>query len=204
MHSRDFAGKLPRQELERGMSESENANTRTRRPAIGWTLFALTGLAAVCLFAGCAGDQPVTTEALAAARQAWVDATIQDYDLEWTASGRMTAHYYVTVRQQEVRSVESMASDGRKTPLHPPDTRFYGVDGLFRTIADELAQLKLDRPFDQPKGTKIVMRFSPDPRLGYPRTYRRNVLGTSQELAIDVIRLIPGGSRPASPPARSP
>jgi hypothetical protein len=39
------------------------------------------------------------------------------------------------------------------------------------------------------------MRFTPDPKLGYPRSYRRNVLGTSLELAIDVIRLIPEGKR---------
>ena len=77
------------------------------------------------------------------------------------------------------------------------------MDGLFTTIADELAQLKMDRPFDQPKGTKIVMRFSPDPRLGYPRFYRRDVLGTSQALAIDVIRLIPKETSSGSPSAAS-
>ena len=100
----------------------------------------------------------------------------------------------MTVRGGEVREIESIASDGRRSEVHPAVPRFYGVDGLFTTIADELEQLKSDRPFDQPKGTKIVMRFTPDPRLGYPSSYRRNVLGTSQELSIDVIRLIPKGS----------
>ncbi|MGO9812558.1 MAG: hypothetical protein ACLP53_17535, partial [Isosphaeraceae bacterium] len=119
---------------------------------------------------------------------------IRDYDLEWTATGRMSAHYYVTVRDREVRAVEAIASDGQRSELHPPAPRFYGVEGLFTTIADELAQLTLARPFDQPTGTKVVMRFTPDPKLGYPRSYRRDVLGTSQGLAIDVIRLIPRGS----------
>ena len=90
--------------------------------------------------------------------------------------------------------MESVASDGRRFEVHPADPRFYGVDGLFTTIADELEQLKSDRPFGQPKGTKMVMRFTPDPQLGYPRSYRRDVLGTSQGLAIDVIRLIPKGA----------
>ncbi len=182
------------------MSENRGLRPRIRRPGIGMTLVAMTALAVVCLFAHCSGGQSVTPEALAAARQVWADAGIRDYDLEWTASGRMSAHYYVTVREREVREVESIASDGRRSEVHPPAPRFYGVDWLFTTIADELAQLKLDRPFDQPKGTRVVMIFAPDPRLGYPRFYRRDVLGTSQGLAIDVIRLIPKGSSSGSPP----
>ncbi len=187
------------------MDESRGMHPRIRRrPAVGLTLVALAGLAAVCLYARCSGGQPVTPEALAAARQVWDDAGIRDYDLEWSASGRISAHYYVTVRQREVREVESVAPDGRRFQLHPPEPKFYGVDGLFRTIADELAQLKTDRPFDQPKGTKVVMRFTPNTKLGYPRFYRRDVLGTTQTLAIDVIRLIPQGSSTGSPPAPSP
>ncbi len=182
------------------MSERSGLHPRIRRPAMGLTLIAMTGLAAVCVFARCSGGQSVTPEALAAARKVWAEAGIRDYDLEWTASGRMSAHYYVTVREREVREVESIASDGRRFEMHPPEPRFYGVDGLFTTIADELAQLRLDQPFGQPKGTKVVMRFTPDPRLGYPRFYRRDVLGTSQGLAIDVIRLIPKGSSSGLPP----
>ncbi|MGC1717578.1 MAG: DUF6174 domain-containing protein [Isosphaeraceae bacterium] len=181
------------------MSESREMRPRIRRPAIGLTLVAMTGLAAVCIFARCSGGQSVTPEALAAARKVWAEAGIRDYDLEWSASGITSAHYYVTVREREVRKVESIASDGQRFDVRPPDPRFYGVDGLFTTIADELAQLKMDQPFGQPKGTKVVMRFTPDPRLGYPRSYRRDVLGTSQGLAIDVIRLIPKGSSSGSP-----
>ena len=40
-----------------------------------------------------------------------------------------------------------------------------------------------------------MLRFTPDPQLGYPRSYRRDVLGTPQVLAIDVTRFTP---RPAS------
>jgi hypothetical protein len=58
-------------------------------------------------------------------------------------------------------------------------------------IDEELAQLDTRAPFGQPKGTKAVLRFAPDPELGYPRSYRRDVLGTPLALAIDVIRLEP-------------
>ena len=183
------------------MSESREPGRRNRRPAIGLTVLSMIGLASVCMFARCSGGQSVSAESLAAARQVWADANLRDYDLEWTASGRTSADYYVTVRGGEVREIESIASDGRRSEVHPAAPRFYGVDGLFTTIADELEQLKSDRPFDQPKGTKVVMRFTPDPRLGYPRFYRRNVLGTSQELSIDVIRLIPKGSSSEPQPA---
>ena len=108
----------------------------------------------------------------------------------------MTAHYQVTVRGGNVRKIESIVPDGRRFEVHPAEPRFYGVEGLFTTIADELAELKEPRPFGQPEGTKVVMRFTRDPKLGYPRSYRRNVLGTTQELAIDVIRLIPAVKDP--------
>jgi hypothetical protein len=165
-----------------------------RRRTVALTLAGLVSIAALCIFARCSGGQAVTPEAVAAARKLWADAELRDYDLEWTASGRMTAHYFVTVRGGDVRKVESVAPDGRKFEVHPAEPRFYGVDGLFTTIADELAQLKEAQPFGQTKGTKVVMRFSPDPKSGFPRSYRRDLLGTSQGLAIDVIRLIPIGS----------
>ncbi len=166
--------------------------------ATGPSLLPMVAGVAIFAVAGCSGGQPVTPETIADARKVWAQAGIRDYDLEWMAAGMNHAHYYVTVRGGVVRKVESVAPGGRRFEVHPAEARFYGVDGLFTTIADELAQLKTDRPFGQPAGTKVVMRFSPDPKLGYPRSYRRDVLGTTQGLAIDVIRLIP------TPAAESP
>jgi hypothetical protein len=143
---------------------------------------------------GCAGGQEVTPEAIAQAKQVWTTAGIRDYDLEWTVTGAQNNHYYVTVRDGDVRKVESVQSDGRRFELHPHQTRFYSVDGLFLTIADELALLKTDQPFGQPPGTKVVMRFKPDKKLGYPLWYRRDVMGTALAIAIDVVKLVPVAS----------
>jgi hypothetical protein len=143
---------------------------------------------------GCAGGQDVTPEALAQAKQVWTKSGIRDYDLEWTVTGAQSNHFYVRVNSGEVRKVESVQPDGQRSVLKPADTSYYSVDGLFLTIANELAQLKTDHPFDQPKGTKVVMRFKPDPKLGYPLWYRRDVMGTSQAIAIDVVKLVPDGS----------
>jgi hypothetical protein len=173
------------------MGETPSAQPRLRRSTVAIAILATAALTSIALFARCSGGESVTPEALAGARKTWDDAAIKNYELEWVASGRVTAHYYVTVRDGKVRKIESIAPDGRRFELHPPESRFYGVEGLFTTIADELAQLKEPRPFGQPPGTKVVMRFTRDPKLGYPRSYRRNVLGTSLELAIDVVRLIP-------------
>jgi hypothetical protein len=140
---------------------------------------------------GCAGGQEVTPETINQAKQVWKTAGIRDYDLDWTVTGAQNNHYLVTVRGGDVRKVESAQADGRRFELHPPETRFYSVDGLFLTIADELAQLKTDRPFGQPQGTKVVMRFKPDKKLGYPLWYRRDVMGTTLAIAIDVGKLVP-------------
>jgi hypothetical protein len=141
--------------------------------------------------AGCAGGEGVTTRSIAEARRRWEQAAIRDYDLEWTSSGASRAHYVVTVRGGQVRSIESILPDGKRLAVHPAEPRFYGVEGLFMIIGDELAQLRTNTPFGQPKGTKAVLRFSPDPALGYPRRYRRDVMGTPLALAIDVIRFHP-------------
>jgi hypothetical protein len=140
---------------------------------------------------GCAGGQEVTPETVDQARQLWTQAHIADYDLDWTVRGPNNAHYFVSVRGGQVRKIDAIDRDGAKHELHPAEPRFYSVDGLFLTIRDELALLQTDRPFDQPKGTRVAMRFLPDATLGYPHWYRRDVLGTPLSIAIEVNRLIP-------------
>jgi hypothetical protein len=149
---------------------------------------------ALTTLSGCAGGEDVTPQSIRAARQLWERAGIRDYDLEWRSTGLNNAHYLVAVRGGQVRSIESISPAGQRHEVHPAAPRFYGVEGLFTTISDELAQLKTAKPFGQPQGTTVVMRFTPDPQLGYPRSYRRDVLGTPQTLAIDVIRLIPNAA----------
>src|SRR5262249_48735170 len=135
--------------------------------------------------AGCAGGREVTPEALDRARRLWLQAGIRDYDLDWAVRGPNNPHYLATGRDGEVRRVQSIDPGGLKNELHPADTRYYNVDGLFRTIADELALAKSDRPFGQPPGTRVVMQFTSDPKLGYPRSYHRDVLGTPLSIAIE-------------------
>ncbi len=152
------------------------------------------------ILAGCDRGQAVTPEAIAQAKDLWSRAGIRDYELDWSVTGQNNAHYLVTVEGAEVRKVNAIEPDGRRVELHPGSPRFFGVDGLFVTIADELAQLNAEKPFGQPKGTKIVMRFRPDSKLGYPHWYRRDVLGTSLAVTIDVNKLVPTAT--STPPKR--
>jgi hypothetical protein len=170
-----------------------------KRSASSW--LAILGITAILGTAfGCAGGQEVTPGAIEAARSLWTRAGIRDYDLElnWTTSGMNTAHYFITVHGGVVQKVESIQPDGRRIVLVPGAARYYSIDGLFLTIADELAQLQTDTPFSRPKGTKVVMRFETDPKLGYLHWYRRDVMGAVQGARIDVIRLTP--TAPASTP----
>ena len=148
-------------------------------------------LAVVGAASGCGRGQEVTPEAIAQAKQLWTKAGIRDYDLEWTVAGAQSNHYYVTVRGGEVRKVESMLPDGRRIVLKSFDTRYFSVDGLFLTMADYVALLKKDQPAGESKAAQVVMRFKPDPKLGYPQWFRRDVMGSTQALAIDVVKLVP-------------
>ncbi len=158
-----------------------------------WTRVATQALAVCCtlLPLGCAGGEDVTAKSLEQARRLWSRAGIEDYDLEWESSGLNQAHYRVTVRGGRVRTVVMVQPDGQLTEVHPAEPKFYSVEGLFITLAEELAQLKGPTPFGRPKGTKAILRFTPDAKLGYPRSYRRDVVGASRGVAIDVVRFVP-------------
>jgi hypothetical protein len=141
--------------------------------------------------AGCAGGVAVTPESIREARARWDRANVRSYDLEWSSAGPRNAQYVVAVRDGRVKTIESITTDGRRVVVKPVDTRFYSVDGLFMTIDEELAQLDQPSPFGQPKGTKSVLRFTPDPTYGYPKSYRRDVMGSPVALTIDVNRFTP-------------
>jgi hypothetical protein len=155
--------------------------------------YARLGLPALLIVAaGCGGGREVTSESVQAARQLWARAGIRDYDLDWSVTGPNNAHYFVTVRDGEVRRIESIQPDGRKVALRSAEPGMFGVDGLFKTMDRELAICsRAERPFDQPNGTRVVMRFKPDDKFGYPHWYHRDVLGTPASMAIDVRALTP-------------
>jgi hypothetical protein len=145
-------------------------------------------LSACTSIAGCSGGEDVTDERIAAARNLWASAGIRDYDLEYTTAPA-NGHFLVTVRDGTVEKVEAVQEGGARNELHPAATRYYSIDGLFTTIADELAQRKKPRPFDLPPDSTILMKFKTNPEFGYPEWYRRDIMGASRSARIDVLKL---------------
>ena len=54
--------------------------------------------------------------------------------------------------------------------------------------------------FGGSKATGVLLKFTPDPKLGYPKHYRRDVAGQTRRLALDVIRLEPRDPGASIPP----
>src|SRR5262245_53194989 len=112
-----------------------------RRPGTRRLLTSMLALAGLSL-AGCSAGEAVTTRSLRASRQIWNKANIQDYNLEWTATGAQQAHYLVSVRSGRVASIRSLIRDregrARELDVHPADPSYYSVDGLFKTIEREM------------------------------------------------------------------
>ena len=151
------------------------------RPSRIAVLFAMAlSLAAV----GCGQGDEVNASSLRKARLAWNRSKIRNYDLEWITTGPQTSpsgdHYAVAVRDGEVTSIDRVRPDGKRFRLRPARANFYGMEGLFLTMEEELAQLKTDTPFNAPKGTDVILRFTTDPTLGYVKSYRRDILTQSE------------------------
>jgi hypothetical protein len=156
-------------------------------------VIALALLASVA--GGCSNAVDVRPRTLRKARQTWEQANIKNYELEWTSTGPQTgrrgAHYRVKVRDGNVQSVEAIQPDGIFVPVNTKKPEYFGIEGLFRTMEEEMAQLDTDKPFGQPKGTRVVLQFTPDEKYGFPHSYRRDVMTVPQGVAIDVVKFEP-------------
>jgi hypothetical protein len=165
-----------------------------------WFLHLLSGLLVTFLI-GCGetGD-PLNQARIDRDRALWEKSGPSDYNLEWQSiSARNQSIYKAYVRKGKVEAVRLLRRDGKAIALKPADMEFYSVDGLFRTIQEELLQSQETRPFDQPEGTAVVLTIQSDPKLGYPILFRRDIFGVDQRMGIDVIQLEPT-QEPIPPP----
>ncbi len=160
-------------------------------------------LMAVC---GCGGGVEVNALNLAQARSLWDAAKVHDYDLEWTTSGDQNGHYVAFVRGGSVKAIHAFVEDRkarrmREIEVKPGDPSYYGVEGLFKIIKEEQAQCADGgSALGASKGARMLLKFTPDPKLGYPRRYRRDVVGQTRRLALDVVRLDPRDPGATVPP----
>ena len=130
--------------------------------------------------------EPVTRERLARARASWDAAGITSYDLRFRTSGARNGTYHVEVRDgQAVRII----LDGRLA--NPAEKDFYTVEGLFRTIEEELELFENPPENAVPAGTQVWLRMRCDPHLGYPVRFIRQVPGANLGEQIHVLSVVP-------------
>lgn len=159
----------------------------SRSPA----LLALSLLSFTVPGCGVGGGEDVNARTMGQAKRLWDRAGVADYDLEWSSSGARDGHYRVRVRGGVVERVTQVLGDGSVREARPGDASYYGVDGLFRTIEADVDHCRELIERGPEKGSRVFLRFWPDPALGYPRRYRRDVSGSLRSLAIDVLRFDP-------------
>jgi hypothetical protein len=126
--------------------------------------------------------EPLTREALAAARQRWRSAGISDYELRY----RMQASAYV------VRFRNGIVHDVKVNDKVPTSGNWsaYGVEGLFEMLGQELDNAA-DPAGPFAGGKAILLRVRFHPQRGYVERYLRSSGGGARGAAIDQVTLRP-------------
>src|SRR5437867_4074850 len=106
---------------------------RKSRRAWNWVLgvAAVVGLLALVLLPG--RTEPVKRERLAAARRHWEEANVSSYAMDLDVSGAQTGRYHVEVVDGKLARI---TRNGQ--PADPAAGEYWTVEGLFRTIEEEL------------------------------------------------------------------
>lgn len=134
--------------------------------------------------------EPLTAEALHAARRRWADRALRDYDMDVEVSGTQQGRHHIQVRAGRV---VRMTTGGADVPEHI--WPFWSVDGMFDFLQTELANAAdPKRAFGIDDPSAVVLRVHFDPELGYPKHFLRHVLGRRMEIRWEVLSLRAAGS----------
>jgi hypothetical protein len=119
-----------------------------------------------------------------AAIKRWQQRGPESYHLDVILTAGRPGRVHVEVRHGEVAR---MTRDG-VVPKQKRTWDYWSVPGQFDTIGREL-EMRQDpaTSFGAPPGTQVVLRAAFDPELGYPRRFRRDVLGMRQEVQWEVV-----------------
>ena len=149
---------------------------------------ALLGFAALWLIRTSSQQERIPTLTRAAYEQAvarWEAHGPASYDMDVEIRGRRAGQVQIEVRNGEVTQ---MARDGH-TPQQRRTWDYWTVPTLLDTIGQEL-DMAADpvAGFHAPAGSVVVQQAEFDPTLGYPRRYRRLILGTPLDVEWIVMR----------------
>lgn len=144
---------------------------------VGAAGFLLGSIAAVFLLREPA--ETLTPSLLASAQQRWREAGIHNYEMRYRMHG---SEYRISVRdglvlRATVNGVDAITSD----------VGAFSVEGLFRTLEQELENLSdTAGPFGS-QAKSVLMRARFHPRLGYLERYVRSGGGHGRGVAIELV-----------------
>jgi hypothetical protein len=125
---------------------------------------------------------PLTSESLEAAMARWEAEGPENYDLEMMLRGRE----HGTI-QLEVRGGEPTAMRRNGVVPQRRTWEYWTIPEQFAMIERELTgdprQL-----FGVANRSQVILHAEFDPQLGYPRRYRRQVLGADQEIHWEIVK----------------
>ncbi len=179
--------------------------SRFREPSPTMRRIIAFGILAASLFSGCGKScEELNSRVLEKAKASWKKAGVKSYNLWWSTSGVRKQRYRVFVRDGQVKRIDMLQEGGGAVEAKPGSPSMFGVEGLFKTLREELDQLESDKPFGQPKGAKAVLCVEFDPKLSFPKRYLRDVMGSGRGLEIDVETLLPQDASAEIPPLDEP
>ena len=167
-------------------------SARSRAMALGCLLGGVVALLGLLVVIAVVGRDPLprlTPDALKAAVARWKAGGPANYDLDLLLSGAQTGNLHIEVREGEVAA---MTRDGR-APVQRRTWDFWSVPNQMAMMDEDLAAAESDpqRAFGVADRGQVVLQAEFDPQLGYPRRYRRQVLGTSNMIEWRVTRFVP-------------
>ena len=118
------------------------------------------------------GD-PLTREALDAARKTWRDKGPSDYKMDIHVEGRQSGEHHVEVRGGRV---VKMTTGGAPASEHVWE--FWSVDGMFEFLTMELNNAsRAKATYGADDDGEVVLAAAFDDEYGYPRRFFRHVMG---------------------------
>lgn len=167
-------------------------SARPRALALGCLLGSVAALVGLLLLIALLGRDPLprlTRESLDAAVARWQTAGPANYDVDLMLSGAQTGNLHIEVRDGEVTA---MTRDGRAT-VERRTWDFWSVPNQMAMMEEDLSAAESDpqRAFGVADRGQVVLQAEFDPQLGYPRRYRRQVLGTSNTIEWRVTQFAP-------------
>ena len=133
------------------------------------------------LFSMRESTEPLTLNALSAARARWQATGVTTYDLHY----RMQDEIYHVKAENHI--ITSVTINGTRARTNMP--RMYGIEGIFDILAMDLENMTNPAGPFAGRQNQVLMRVRFHPTLGYVERYLRSSGGVGRAASIELIAL---------------